>query len=95
MATMHQMMKEEGRAEGFADGMAAGMLEVRRSDLVKVLRVRFPDVDRDLVSIVRSMTDQDQLARWFEAALVSPSKEMFPMLAQDADQRAMLHSRNR
>ncbi len=87
---MLQMMKEEGRAEGFAEGMAAGMLEVRRTDLVKVLRVRFPDVAYDLVSIVRSMTDQDQLQRWFEAALVAPTKEMFPVMAQDADQRSMV-----
>jgi len=93
MATMLQMMKEEGRAEGFAEGMAVGMLEVRRGDLVKVLRVRFPDVPYELISIVRTMTDQDQLQRWFEAALTAPTKEMFPILAQDADQRSMLQRR--
>ena len=76
-----------------AEGMASGMLEVRRSDLAKVLRVRFPDVSHELVSIVRTMTDQDQLSRWFEAALIAPSKEMFPRLAQDADRRSMLQRR--
>jgi hypothetical protein len=78
----------QGRAEGLAEGMALGMAEARRSDLLKVLYLRFPDVPYDVTTCVRSMTDLDQLARWFEAALVSPTLDQFRAMAGDADARA-------
>ncbi len=87
VSTMLQW-KAEGRAEGAAEGMALGMQEARRSDLLKVLRVRFPDAPFDLTATVRGMKDLDQLGRWFEAALVAPTVEAFRIMAQDADARA-------
>lgn len=86
--SMIQSWKAEGRAEGMAEGMARGMIEARRSDLMKVIRVRFPDAPYDLVSTVRSMTDLDQLGRWFEAALVAPTIDLLRVMAQDADFQA-------
>ena len=79
--------KSEGRAEGFAEGLAAGMLEARRSDLLKVLRVKFPDIPYDITGSVRGMTDIDQLSRWFEAALGAPTADLFRIMANDADAR--------
>jgi hypothetical protein len=80
--------KAEGRAEGLAEGMALGMQEARRADLLKLLYMRFPDVPYDVTTSVRGMTDLDQLARWFEAALVAPTLEHFRLMAGDADGRA-------
>ena len=79
--------KVQGRAEGFAEGMAVGMIEARRSDLLKVLRVKFPDVPYDITGSVRGMTDIDQLGRWFEAALGAPTLDLFRIMANDADAR--------
>jgi hypothetical protein len=80
--------KAQGRAEGLAEGMALGMQEARRGDLLKVLYMRFPDVPYDVTTCVRGMTDLDQLARWFESALVAPTLEQFRHMACDADGRA-------
>ncbi len=91
MTAVSMMMewKTQGRAEGFAEGMAVGMLEARRSDLLKVLRVKFPDVPYDITGSVRGMTDIDQLGRWFEAALGAPTLDLFRIMAHDADSRAV------
>ena len=86
--SMIQQWKMEGRAEGLAEGMALGMVEARRSDLLRVLRVRFPDAPYELGQMVRGMKDYDQLGRWFEAALVAPTVEVFAIMAQDSDARA-------
>lgn len=83
-----QQWKAEGRAEGLAEGMALGMQEARRSDLLRVIRLRFADAPHDLVATVRGMSDLDQLSRWFEAALIAPSIEHLRLMAQDADQLA-------
>ncbi len=82
--------KSEGRAEGFAEGMAVGMQEARRSDLLKILRLRFPDIPSDIPTGIRGMKDLDQLSRWLEVALTAPTSEMFRAMAQDADGRANL-----
>jgi hypothetical protein len=79
--------KAEGKAEGVAEGMALGMLECRRSDVLKVLRLRFPEAPYELTATVRGMKDLDQLGRWFEAAVVAPSLDMFRAMAADADTR--------
>ena len=84
------MMKEwkaEGHAEGMAEGMALGMQEARRTDLLKVLRMRFPDLPSDIALMIRGMSDLDQLGRWFDAALVAPTAEMFRSMSNDADMR--------
>jgi hypothetical protein len=82
--------KAEGRAEGFAEGMAVGMQEARRSDLLKVLRMRFPEISSDITTGIRGMKDLDQLTRWLEVALTAPTAEMFRAMAHDADGRAVL-----
>lgn len=80
--------KAEGRAEGMAEGMHLGMLEARRNDLMKIIRLKFNDYPFDLPATIRGMKDLDQLGRWLEACVLAPSMEMFRMMAQDADQRA-------
>jgi hypothetical protein len=77
--------KAEGRAEGIAEGMALGMQEARRSDLLRVPRVKFPDAPADVTGAVRGMRDLDQLTRWFEAALVAPTVELFQAMAREFD----------
>lgn len=84
--------KAQGHAEGLAEGMALGMQEARRSDLLKVLYLKFPDVSYEVTTGVRGMTDLDQLSRWFEAAVVSASVEQFRHMTADADARAAAKS---
>ncbi len=79
--------KSQGRAEGFAEGMAMGILEARRSDLIKLLRVKFPDAPYEITGSIRGMSDIDQVGRWFEAALVAPNTDLFRIMANDADNR--------
>jgi hypothetical protein len=80
--------KAEGRAEGMAEGLAAGMLEAHRSDLTRVIRLRFPAAPYEVATAVRGMTDLDQLGRWLEAAVLAPTVEVFQVMAHDADARA-------
>lgn len=87
-ASTYLEWKAQGRAEGLAEGMAMGMQEARRSDLLKVLYVRFPDVKYDVTMSVRGMTDLDQLSRWLEAALIAPTVDQFKHMAADSDSRA-------
>jgi len=82
--------KAEGRAEGFAEGMAMGMQDARRSDLLKILRMRFPDIASDITTGIRGMKDLDQLTRWLEVALTAPTADMFCTMAHDADGRVGL-----
>ena len=78
----------EGRAEGMAEGLAIGMLEARRSDVLKIMRLRFPEAPYDVTSMIRGMNDLDQLTRWLESAIVATTLDMFVSMANDADQRA-------
>lgn len=87
-ATTYLEWKAQGHAEGVAEGMMLGMREARRSDLLKVLYIRFPEVPYDVTGAVRGMTEMDQLGRWFEAALVSPTLDQFKAMTADADARA-------
>lgn len=80
--------RAEGRAEGMAEGMHLGMLEARRNDLMKIVRLKFPDYPFDFQPTVRNMKDLDQLGRWLEASVLAPSFEMFRVMAADADNRA-------
>ena len=72
--------KEEGRAEGFAEGLAAGMVEARREDLLKLLRVKFVTFPPELNSAVRSEKELEPLTRWFDAALAAPTLETFAVM---------------
>jgi hypothetical protein len=89
MASVSQIMewKQQGHAEGLAEGMALGMAEARRSDLLKVLRMRFPDVPFEVTTGIRGTSDLDQLTRWFEAALIAPNIEMFRIMASSPNYR--------
>ena len=84
--------KAEGRAEGLAEGMARGMLEAHRTDLARIIRLRFPTAPYEVSAAVRGLTDLDQLGRWMEAAVLAPTVEVFQVMALDADARA---TRNR
>ena len=84
MASMSVMLewKAEGRAEGFAEGLASGMLEARREDLLKLLRVKYHLLPPELTSAVRSSADINQLTGWFDAALAAPTLEGFAVLVR-------------
>jgi len=59
-------------------------LEVKRSDLLRVLRKRFPpEIPADLTQTIDQMTDLQELSGWFDAALDAPSLEDF---------RSLIHS---
>ena len=77
------MWKSEGRAEGLAEGLAMGMLEARREDLLKVLRVKYQMLPQELTALVRGSSDMDRLTRWFEAALAAPTLELFAVLIRE------------
>jgi hypothetical protein len=87
-ATTYLEWKAQGHAEGLAEGMAVGMAEARRSDLLKVLYMKFPDVPYEVTGGIRGMTELDQLSRWFEAAVVSATLDQFRHMTADADARA-------
>lgn len=74
--------KEEGRAEGFAQGLASGMIESRREDLLKLLRIKYVMLPPELTSAVRNEQSLDQLTRWFDATLSAPTLEAFAVLAR-------------
>jgi hypothetical protein len=74
--------KNEGRAEGRAEGMALGMLEARREDLLKILRVKFVNLPAEMKSSVFGNNDLDQLGRWFDAALAATSLEAYTVLVR-------------
>lgn len=74
--------KEEGRAEGFAEGLASGMVEARREDLLKLLRVKFVTFPPELGAAVRNERALEPLTRWFEAALAAPTLETFAVMVR-------------
>ncbi|HEX4609036.1 MAG TPA: hypothetical protein VH092_12590 [Urbifossiella sp.] len=84
MAATAQILswKAEGRAEGFAEGLAAGLIEARRDDLIKLLRVKFHQLPPELAAAVRGSTDPSLLSHWFDAALAAPTLEGFALLAR-------------
>lgn len=72
--------KSEGRAEGVAEGMALGMLEARREDLLKILKVKFTGLPAEMTSAVLGNRNLDQLGRWFDAALAATTLEAYAVL---------------
>jgi len=73
-----QRWKAEGHAEGLAEGRTMGILEARREDLLRVLDLRFRGlVPDDLIANIRSIEHPERLANWFDAAILSPSVELF------------------
>ncbi|MCI0700066.1 MAG: hypothetical protein L0241_03150, partial [Planctomycetia bacterium] len=67
-------------AEGFAEGLASGMVEARREDLLKLLRIKFVTLPPELTAAVRGEKQLEPLTRWFEAALAAPTLEGFAVL---------------
>lgn len=84
MASTAQILawKAEGRAEGFAEGLAIGMIDSRREDLLKLLRVKFHHLPPELTAAVRGAADLATLSRWFDAALAAPTLEGFGRLCR-------------
>ena len=76
------MWKSEGRAEGMAEGLARGMIEARREDLLKVLRVKFQVLPPELTAFIRGSDEMDRLTHFFDAALASPTLEAFALLVR-------------
>jgi len=63
-------------------------LEVKRSDLLRVLRKRFPpEVPADLTQMIDQMTDLQELSGWFDSALDAPSLDAFRSLIHSADNK--------
>jgi hypothetical protein len=57
-----------------AEGRAEGAIEGRREDILRILRVKFPDeVPDDLVAAVEAQADLDVLARCLDALVTSSS----------------------
>jgi hypothetical protein len=68
----------EWQADAKARGLAQGQAERARADLLRVLQLRFPGaVPSDLATRVERLTDLDELARWFDAAVTAPSLDAF------------------
>ncbi len=78
-----QTWGSEVHAEGWAEGLAAGLREARRDTLVRVLQLRFRgQVPSDILAAVRQQTDLDVLTRWFDAAVIAPSIELFVAMSR-------------
>ncbi len=59
--------------------------ETQRSSLLKVLRARFqPELPSDLEQRIEQTADLDLLTRWFDAALGTPSLDVFRSVIQAA-----------
>lgn len=85
MASTSMMLdwKAEGRAEGLAEGLALGMLEARREDLLKLLRVKFHNLPPELTATIRGSSELEMHTRWYDAALAAPTLEAFAVLIRD------------
>lgn len=85
MASTGMMLdwKADGRAEGLAEGLALGMIEARREDLLKLLRVKYHNLPPELSAAVRSANELDALSRWFDAALAAPTIEAFAVMIRN------------
>jgi hypothetical protein len=58
-------------------------IETRQKSILRVLQLRFcPEVPADLRAKVEAMTDQEELRRWFDAAVLSPSLDKFRVAVQ-------------
>jgi hypothetical protein len=58
------------------------MLEARREDLLKLLRVKYHSLPVELTSAIRAATELDYLTHWFESALAAPTLEAFGVLVR-------------
>jgi hypothetical protein len=77
-----QVIKEWKNA-GRTEGLREGQLEMRRTDLLRVMRIRYKtEIPADLAQTIQQTTDLDLLSRWFDAALEAPSLEAFRSAAQ-------------
>lgn len=74
--------KAEGRAEGLAEGMMLGMVEAKREDLLKLMRVKYTHLPPELLAAVRACTLPAQFDCWFDAALSAPTLDSFAALVR-------------
>ena len=77
-------MRESTVISGWiAEGQAKGRLETQRADLLRALRVRFrSEVYEDLSAAIRDLSNGEELARWFDAALTAGSMDEFRAAVQ-------------
>jgi len=70
-------------AQWRAEGREQGTLTTKRQDLLEVLRLRFPvQLPADTRAAVETMTDLDELSRWFKVAVTAPSLDAFRAAVQ-------------
>jgi flagellar biosynthesis/type III secretory pathway protein FliH len=70
----------EARAEALKEGRQEGWREGRQDALLDVVRLQFGSALPDeLMAQVRSLTDNAEISRWFEAAVKSQTFEQFQL----------------
>jgi hypothetical protein len=66
-----------------AEWIARGMIKGRRETVLRVLQLRFSEqAAAEAAATVEAQTDLDLLARWLDAAVLTPSWEEFRATAQ-------------
>lgn len=77
------LSSQQTQEDRFAEGLAIGMLEARREALLRVLALRFPGSPMpELTAFIRSATDLEGLSRWFDAAVLAASPEIFRAMVE-------------
>ena len=72
------MLESQQVLEWQGEAMREAEIQTRQKSILRVLQLRFsPDVPADLRAKVEAMTDQEELRRWFDAAVLSPSLDKF------------------
>lgn len=79
----------------FAAGLAMGMLETKRSDILRTIQLRFcTDLPIDLAAAIKAMDNLDDLDRWLDAALTASSLDAFRSTTTWADSAARKTARS-
>jgi hypothetical protein len=61
----------EGKAEGKIEGKIEGILEGKRAALLRLLRLRFKRVPREIRAEIEAMLDSEKLDEWFDAVVIA------------------------
>ena len=71
------MIQSQQVLEWMAEGEAKGKREGQVKTLLRILRLRFGALALELEAAVRTTSDLDQLDRWVDAAVTSPTLDAF------------------
>jgi hypothetical protein len=70
-------------AQGEAKGRAEGEVKANRVNLLRILKLRFPEqVVAEVAAAIEAQTDVNLLLRWLDAAATSPTWEEFRAMTQ-------------